>query len=352
MLTLAFDLRAAILEELLHPPEAITRSVELIEQNASSSPLLRLPAELRDRIWTEVLGDRLVHLDYKYFDDELTFDDFDYMYQSHFDRSPWRHIVCEDDGPEDRPKQKAVPNPKYFYAVPGAKERWVDPHAACDLDYEDPGSGRPIEYHDHEGMRLTVLRASHQIYAEANRILWTTNTFSFTDGIALQRFMMTRTIKQKRLIHNLRFDMEWGMGEDRYWNRALSLVLVNSLIGQRTLRLNILYDREAGSQHWWGAQARFLKSTSFTDGLRKLSILPLASAEISFRVREYRSNDPELWQKADRDECAKELQKILLNPNGAEIYEEYRRMLKENAAKNKELEEACARERRPFQTQQ
>lgn len=317
-----------------------------IKRNASSSPLLRLPAELRDRIWTEVLGERLIHLDYKYFDDEMEFDDFDDSYEHCFGRSPWRHVVCEDDGPEDRPKQKSVPNPKYYFAVPGAKQRWVYPHDACKLDYEDPGFSRPIEYHEHEGMRLTVLRASRQTYTEANRVLWTTNTFSFTDGIALQRFMMTRTISQKRLIRNLRFDMEWERGEERYWNKALSMALVKSLIGLRTLRLNILYDMK--QRLWHASDDNFLHYTSWTDGLRRLSTLPLISAEVAFRIREWRSKDPSYWQKGDRDECAQDLKKMLLNPQGAEVYAEHQRQLKITSAMSKEIEAASARQRRPF----
>lgn len=321
-----------------------------IKRNASSSPLLRLPAELRDRIWIEVLGERLIHLDYKYFDDEMEFDDFDDSYESFFGRSPWRHVVCEDDGPEDRPKQKMVPNPKYFYAAPGAKDLWVYPHAACHLDYDDPGSSRPIKYHEHEGMRLTVLRASHQIYTEANRILWTTNTYSFPEATTFQRFMMTRTISQKRLIRNLRFEMEWDCGLARCWNKALSMALVKSLIGLRTLRLNILYDMK--QRLWHATDENFLHYTSWTDGLRRLSTLPLMSAEVAFRVREWRSKDPSYWQKGDRDECAKDLKKILLDPQGAEVYAEHQRQLKITSAISKEIEAACARQRRPFASRQ
>ncbi|KAL8888449.1 MAG: hypothetical protein Q9215_004127 [Flavoplaca cf. flavocitrina] len=140
-------------------------------RNATTSPLLRLPPEIREKIWTEVLGGRLIHLDYNYFDDELDFDDSDRLYEWSFNRSPWRHIVCEDDGPEDRGKEKWVPNPRYYKAIPGAPTHWVYPHAACDLGYEDPGPSRPIVYHKHEGMRLTALRVSRQMYAEANRVL-------------------------------------------------------------------------------------------------------------------------------------------------------------------------------------
>ncbi|KAL8991988.1 MAG: hypothetical protein Q9169_007469 [Polycauliona sp. 2 TL-2023] len=260
-------------------------------------------------------------------------------------RSPWRHIVCEDDGPENRGKQKSVPNPRYYYAVPGAKQLPTYPHHDCHLDYEDPGSSRPIEYHEHKGMRLTVMRVSRQLYAEANYILWTTNTFSCADGLTFQRFMMTRTLSQKRLVRNLRFDMEWDYGVIREWNRALNMVMVKSLIGLQTLRLNILYDLERWL--WLSGKDHLLRRTS-SDGLRRLSTLPLRRAEVAFRIHEWRSADDDLWQKADRDECAEKLREILVNPQGAEVYAVQQCQLKFTSAKNKEMEEACAAKRRPF----
>ncbi|KAL8670980.1 MAG: hypothetical protein Q9168_004494 [Polycauliona sp. 1 TL-2023] len=309
-------------------PKASAKAI--IERNAITSPLLRLPRELRDRIWTEVLGGRLVHLEYKYFEEDMdsddseedmVYDNFDKSYESFFDRSLWRNVVCEDDGPENRGKQKA-PKSRYYITLPGAKERQTYPHDDCDLDYQDPGSSKPVVYHDHEGMRLTVLRASRQLYAEANPILWTTNTFSFHDGVTFQRFMMTRTINQKRLVRSLRFEMDWGVDLLREWNKALNMMLVKSLIGLRTLRLNIMHHMM--QRLWFREEDSFLAGISWVDGLWRLSTLPLTSAEVAFRVRDY----DDLWQKADRDESTKRLQKILVNPKGAEVYAELQRQLK------------------------
>ncbi|KAL9015430.1 MAG: hypothetical protein Q9180_008866 [Flavoplaca navasiana] len=280
-------------------------------RNATTSPLLRLPPEIREKIWIEVLGGRLIHLHYEYFDDEMEFDDSDITYKACFGRSPWRHIVCEDDGPEDRRKEKTVPNPGYHEAITCAKNRWVYPHDACDLDYEDSGSSRPIVYHAHEGMRLTVLRVSRQLYTEAHPVLWTTNIYSFADGLTFRRFVMTRTINQKRLIRNLRFEMDWDCGLIEEWNKALSTATIQSLLGLRTLRLRIIYDMNQWL--WDGSGDRILESTNRMDGLRRLSHLPLTSAEVAFCIRDWLSEDSGYWQKADRDSCARSLQKILLD---------------------------------------
>ncbi|KAL9023426.1 MAG: hypothetical protein Q9180_008242 [Flavoplaca navasiana] len=245
----------------------------------------------------------------------MDFDDSDRLYEWSFNRSPWRHIVCEDDGPENRGKEKSVPNPRYYEAIPGAPTSWVYPHDACYLDYDDPGSSRPIVYYKHEGMRLTALRVSRQMYAEANRVLWTTNTYSFSEDLTFQRFMMTRTINQKRLIRNLRFEMDWDSWLIKEWNKALSTATIKSLLGLRSLRLRIVYDMQ--QRQWVGSGDRFLactnESTNGMGGLRRLSRLPLTSTKVAFCIRDWHSEDSGYWQKADRDTCARSLQKLLLD---------------------------------------
>ena len=125
--------------------------------------------------------------------------------------------------------------------------------------------------------------------------------------------------------------------------------LLNSMIGLRTLRLNILYEMK---EHLWQAvKDYFLESTSFTDGLRKLSTLPLTDAEVAFRISEH-TPEPGLWQKVDRDACAQKLREILLNPEGAEVYAEQQRRLKESSAMNRQMEAYRASIRRPVASKQ
>lgn len=217
----------------------------------------------------------------------------------------------------------------------GEEVIWRRPHAECrfrDEDvYSDMYNDDPEPLYDDVTMHLTVLRASRQIYVEANQLLWTTNTFSFPDGPTFGEFMKTRNIHQKRLIHNLRFEMRWGCGDERHWNTALGIAVVKSLTGLQTLRLQIVCDLE--KERWDHNKDRFVRLTTHTEGLRKLSILPLTSAEIAVRtsVDEYHyppgpprwGNPSELWQKGDRDQCAEDLKALLLNPRGAQVYAEY-----------------------------
>lgn len=65
-----------------------------IKRNAESSPLLRLPLEIRRKILIEVLGDRLIHL--KKFDDDAVrfFDSDESTYDTRrFER--WHVLVCD-----------------------------------------------------------------------------------------------------------------------------------------------------------------------------------------------------------------------------------------------------------------
>ncbi|KAL9003974.1 MAG: hypothetical protein Q9180_009871, partial [Flavoplaca navasiana] len=261
-----------------------------IKRNAATSPLLTLPSELRDKIWTEVLGGRLVHLNLEVIVDEYS-DYTDSLAKAEY---YWQHNVCQHDGPEDQPDRKRKP------------------HFGCRLRLEDAYGLVDDDAHnlcDDSMMHLTVLRASRQIYVEANRILWTTNTFSFANGTSFGEFMKIRKSHQKQLIRNLRFDMRWGWGDEFRWNSALGMALIKSLSGLQTLRLHIVCNLK--KECWDHNKDRFVRLSTYTDGLRKLSILPLRSTEIAIQTSgrkhgklfglQHRKELEDLWQKGDRE---------------------------------------------------
>ena len=232
------------------------------------------------------------------------------------DRFDWKHSVCQHDCPEDQSHGKGKP------------------HAECRLAYykvADAFSNDLQSSRDHALMHLTLLRASRQIYVEANRILWTSNTFSFHDGPTFEQFMKTRTIHQKRLIRNLRFEMHWGWGDKFRWNSAISVASVKSLSGLQTLRLQIICDMK--KECWDRNKDRFVHLSRYTESLRKLSILPLKSTEIAIRTssseggrllgRLHPGNREELWRKDDREKCAEDLKALLLDPKSADTYSDF-----------------------------
>lgn len=302
-----------------------------------SCPLLRLPLEIRNKIWIEVLGDRLVHLRYLY-DDDLSFETNEEVYSrmrwseelKEGYGSAWRHLVCKEDCPENQEDRKLTTSKGEVLSIRS--------HFSCesDLNY-DPIKPNMIyeDWYgdDHEMMRLSVLRSCRQIYVEANKILWTTNTFSFADAVTFKRFMMTRTINQKRSIKSLRLQMDWDFYNEKEWNSALNMPLVRSMSGLRRLRLQIDHQREATSYDY-AKSHNLLDMTAYCESLQKVSTLPLTEVEIVVKNPQFMPED-DLWTKVDREEFAEGLRAILLNPRGAEIY----------AADQLKRKEACRKER-------
>ena len=182
-------------------------------------------------------------------------------------------------------------------------------------------------------MRLSVLRSCRQIYVEANNILWTSNTFSFADPTTFRRFMMTRTINQRRLIMSLRLQMESVFDAEYEWNRCLNMALVRSLSALRRLRLNIEHKPFRSYESIKNHNLSYI--TAYLEGLKKLSTLPLTEVEIVVEGSLYESEE-HLWTKVERQDFAEGLRKILLDPKGAQIYAEEQLKWKEQCRRKRE----------------
>ena len=286
-----------------------------------------------------MLGERLVHVRYLY-DDEVSFETNEELHVgmkwSHKLQkgygSAWRHVVCKNDCPEAQEVKKCTTSEGEVF--------WKHPHHVCEyeLGYETPepdGIYEEWSHTGHETMRLSILRSCRQIYVEANNILWTANTFSFADGTAFRRFMMTRTVYQKRLIKSLRLQMDWVLYGELEWNKALTMALVPSLSALRHLRLKIEHKMSV-EIHEYAKNHNGLYNTVYTEGLKRLSTLPLNEVEIVVETPKYFSED-HLWTKEDRDGFAEGLREILLNPKGAQIYAEDQLKRKERSRRDKEF---------------
>ena len=283
-----------------------------IKQNALASPLLRLPLEIRNKIWSEVLGNRLVHL--RYLKDNklrLSFEANEELYPHGliaWYRSAWRHVVCEEDCPEKQEEKKFTLSDGGVLSIPA--------HYSCG-SYLSTGH---IEPGGLEMMDLRVLRSCRQTYVEANQLLWTTNTFSFSDAMTFERFMMTRTINQKRSIRSLRLHMEWESNEFEEWKKVLNMRLVQSLYTLRRLRLRIVRKIDT-TGYEYAKSTNILYGAACRGGLKKISTLPLTEVEVVVKnsLDDERS-DPQT--KLVEEEFAEGLRRILLSPNpkGAEIH--------------------------------
>ena len=80
-----------------------------------------------------------------------------------------------------------------------------------------------------------------------------------------------------------------------------------------------------------------LFTTAYCEGLHKVSTLPLTEVEIFIRNPKY-IPEHDLWTKADREDFAEGLRKILLNPEGAQIYADDQLRWKETCRKQREFE--------------
>lgn len=285
-----------------------------------------------------MLGDRLVHFRYLY-DDEFSFETNEELHTgmrwSQKLRkgygSAWRHVVCENDCPEAQEDRNFTTSRGVVFIKRS--------HHACesDLIYDTPDPDliyTELCYFGHETMRLSVLRSCRQIYVEANRILWTSNTFSFADPTTFRRFMMTRTTNQRRLIKSLRLQMEQVLDEEYQWNKSLNMALVRSLSTLRRLRLNMEH-KLAFTSYKPAKTHNLLYITTFFDGLNKLSTLPLTEVEIVVESPKYESED-RLWTKVDRQDFAERLREMLLNLKGAQIYAEDQQKWKEQCRRERE----------------
>ena len=105
------------------------------------------------------------------------------MHRITFNSSPWRHVVSEEDCPEDREDEKRA-------FERSGKPYWLRAHWHFhDCLHHDPTyCDGEFQYLGPETLHLTLLRACRQIYTEANRVLWDTDIFSFDDPTTLKTF--------------------------------------------------------------------------------------------------------------------------------------------------------------------
>jgi hypothetical protein len=184
---------------------------------------------------------------------------------------------------------------------------------------------------------LQVLRTCRQIYLEASRVLWATNTFSFNRPETLKAFMNDRKTAQKQLLKNLHLDMKWHMKQDkRAWEKALTLTLVRSLKGLRAVHLRIgqcvLDENSCFHRNPTGGED--LLNTSPFEEIMKFKILPLETVTVNLVNGPFTRRDGNgdlQWPLARRVKYAERLESQLLDPEGAARWQERQEHLQELA---------------------
>ena len=152
--------------------------------------------------------------------EELPYEFNESLYQTTFGTSGWCHLICEEDGLEGRELEICLANRKPY-------TRPV--HACC----------HPDSAWKEQTLDLRALRTCRHLYAEANKVLWTTNTFSFQLPMSLELFLKHRNASQKSIMYNLRLHIHSMAGTAAEWRRALNNTMVQSLKGLKHLRIYI-----------------------------------------------------------------------------------------------------------------
>ncbi|MCJ1252006.1 hypothetical protein MMC30_009244 [Trapelia coarctata] len=174
-------------------------------------------------------------------------------------------------------------------------------------------------------LRLELLRSCRQVYAEANTILWESNTFVFNERHTFNVFFKSRPPFQKQLLKKLRFHVDALNRKRNDFRPILSMAAIEPLRGLRTLHIRIQYDVTTAASEWptWG-----WSFSSSLLGVLHMQILPLETATVivmndpvyGFDFRSFLSDGQLYGDLTTSDElaAAEGLRNQLLDPNGLE----------------------------------
>ncbi|RJE27153.1 hypothetical protein PHISCL_00506 [Aspergillus sclerotialis] len=130
----------------------------------SQSPFFRLPLELREIIYKQVLGDSNIHIK---------------------NGKSLRHLRC---------KCTSCPGIGYYFYYGST---WKKPWECDGTKYDYDGDRLPV----------SLLRSCRRVYTEAIDLLYSSNIFSFRDANTLQRFLCSMPSQRKELITTIHMDL-------------------------------------------------------------------------------------------------------------------------------------------------
>jgi hypothetical protein len=206
--------------------------LQSVKRNAISSPLLNLPRELREKIWSNLLGDQTIHITISpgpRSNRKGRRNPVQRRRKPVFRRPyahcsfPMTYIVCEATVSEQEgyelfmnTRTTDIPEEQGGLDMRLSCNR----HAKC-YDYcKDFRIGRkdeqpsPRERLERNRIHIAILSVCRQAYVEVNPILWGSTTWSFTQGIEFYKFLGERTAIQRRFLRKLHLDIEkWNQHE-------------------------------------------------------------------------------------------------------------------------------------------
>lgn len=194
------------------------------ESNASVSPLLRLPLELRVKIWRYAVGDQVIHV----LSDRLNgFSHEVCSTECFIERKPNSLEADVNSEPNNGPST-GLDRFAAKLIGPPIRESWEDTHRSC------LGMGRPSSVVNIQRLTLGVLGVSRQVYFECFDVFWSTNQFSIDDPYTLPLFLISLRLSQKVKLRNLQLSV---IGSSGFWSLKITQNQIRLLRGLRNLHL-------------------------------------------------------------------------------------------------------------------
>ena len=176
-------------------------------------------------------------------------------------------------------------------------------------------------------MYLEVLRSCRQIYSEAMPILWSTNTFGFSDPATFRDFFALLNGIQKKILRKVHLAIQWERMEHQEWRTVLNMTLIRSLTGLRELYLCVEQTGRPRIFEDLDSPLYDAKLDSRLDCLSRLQVLPFEHVTAIFGnslkvPRSYHFPDEPIrrWTCDEKRELADIITRQLLDPNGEENY--------------------------------
>lgn len=168
-------------------------------------------------------------------------------------------------------------------------ESYISRHDACKTMWEDDDSSSSSR------LSLTLLGASRQTYEEANRILWTTNTFTFKDLFDLSKFVGALNFAQRKIMTKVLLRLRWSSYNQFHLFKPISKRVMKNICGVQHLDLCLEVD-EAADRWLLTLDAEHMESR--LSPLLPFQQLPLKRVRVTVTDGEYS------WKKRNEDYLA------------------------------------------------
>ncbi|KAK5684859.1 hypothetical protein LTS10_002934 [Elasticomyces elasticus] len=153
--------------------------------NATNSPLLGLPPEVRNRIWTFVLGGRDIHVTAS----EITTTGFWFWKRTHLPRLPFQLCICQGEDVEGQIATIKSSQTKDY------RKQHSEIHKACFDHKSTTSTGLELS--------LQLLKVCRQIHQEAALLPFAENHFSFATTTAFDDFIRHILLSQARTLQHI-----------------------------------------------------------------------------------------------------------------------------------------------------